>query len=229
MRRLLKWILVFFIASLISGCEQVSQAFYCKLGYKSARISSFHTAIQLLNKCLELKSLSIDQKATYLQGRAWAHYSLKSYEIALSDQETSFQLRLPTRRNEFISHASFLRKLNRFEESLQPLLKAKKIDETRGHPSMMTQYNLGWSYYELGRYDEAIAAFTTGIPSQPDYPFVFLRRGFAYDKTKNAAGAESDFSRFVTLFRKGKMGLPESAVIEIRKLSINYEVLKGVL
>ena len=229
MQRSLKWILILFIASLISGCEEISQGFYCKLGFKMARISSFQTAIQLLNKCLELKSLSIDQKATYLQGRAWSHYSLKNYEIALSDQETSFQLKPPTSHNEFINHATYLRKLNRFEDSLKPLLKLKKIDELQGHPSMMTQYHLGWSYYELGRYDEAIEAFTTGIPSQPDYAFVYLRRGFAYDKTKNTANAESDFSRFVTLFKKREIALPESVATEIRKLSVNYEVLKDVL
>ncbi len=61
---------------------------------------------------------------------------------------------------------------------------------------MMTQYHLGWSLSALGRYDEAVQAFTRGISDQPDYPFVYWRRGLAYEALHQSENARADFDQF---------------------------------
>jgi len=113
--------------------------------------------------------------------------------------------------------------------SLEPLLKAEVLDERSGHVSMMTQYNLGWSLYELGKYEEAISAFTKGIQDQPDYPFVYFRRGLAYDKIERVEKAESDFVEFVSFFENEDVGFNERFSRELIEASQIYTELKVLL
>lgn len=227
MNQPLKGIVACIFSLLLAGCDQVQKAAFCDLGYKFAQGDNYEIATSLLSKCLNLESLSNEHRAIYLQARAWSHYSLENFEQALSDQEESFDLRPPATHREFINHASYLRKLDKFQESLDPLIKAETIDEKHGHPSMMTQYNLGWSLYELGRYEEAIEAFSKGVPHQPDYPFVFFRRGLAYDRIGETENARIDFAKFVDLFGSTKMDFPGSFLIELESVKSRYEVLRN--
>ncbi len=160
---LLKRSLVFFAASLLVGCGQFSELIYCDYGYGAVKNNFFQIGANLLNKCLELEHLSIGEQATYLQGRAWAHHNLENNKQALTDQELAFELKPPTQYHEFINHADYLRRLQLFQESLNVLMSAQKIDELNGHSSMVTQYNLGWSLYKLNRFEESIQAFSTAI------------------------------------------------------------------
>ena len=75
---------------------------------------------------------------------------------------------------------------------------------------MVTQYNLGWSLYKLNRFEESIQAFTKGIPQQPDYPFVYLRRGLAYYKLGRSVNAKEDFSDFLLLIGEQEVNIPET-------------------
>lgn len=219
-----------FLTFSLPGCGQIDKWYYCGYGHKNAENKNYETAIRLLDNCLELGSLLPKQQVFYLQTRAWAHFSLDNYSKALQDQEKSFKLIPPTTHREFINHAAYLRMVGRSLESLEPLLKAEVLDERDGrHPSMMTQYNLGWSLYEIGRYDEAIAAFTKGIPSQPDYPFVYFRRGLAYDKIDQVKKAESDFAEFVTFFEIEDSVFNERFSNELKEMSLKYSELKILL
>ena len=74
---------------------------------------------------------------------------------------------------DYINFAMYLRRVGHYEDSLRALHSAENLDKANDHPAMMTQYQIGWTLSALGRYDEAVTAFTRGIPDQPDYPFVY--------------------------------------------------------
>jgi tetratricopeptide (TPR) repeat protein len=223
-----RWIALTLTPLLLSACGQVDKWYYCGYGQKNAQDGRYEVALELLGKCLELKSLSAEQRAFYLQSRAWSYFSLDDFDNALDDQQQSFRLVAPTTRDELINYAAYLRMAGRVQQSLEPLREAEALDERDGHSSMMTQYNLGWSLYELGRYDEAIAAFSRGIPSQPDYPFVYFRRGLAYDRVGRTDEADADFIEFVSFFENEDVVFNERFENELRELSGRYPEL-GVL
>jgi len=104
----------------------------------------------------------------------------------------------------------------------------KKIDQMQGHPSMMTQYNLGWSLYKIGRFEVAIEAFNTGIPIQPDYAFVYFRRGLAYVKLGKEAQAKEDFSEFLILVGDQEVNIPAELKKEVLKLPDEYTAIKNL-
>lgn len=222
----LKRFLVFCTASLLAGCGQMFELVYCDYGYGAVKNNFYQTGVNLLDKCLELEHLSTAQQATYLQGRAWAHHNLENNEQALTDQKKAFALRTPTQYHEFINHAAYLRRLQLFQESLDALVPAQKIDDLNGHPSMMTQYNRGWSLYRLNRFEESVRAFTKGIPQQPDYPFVYLRRGLAYYKLGESGNAREDFSEFIILIGEQEVNIPETIKQELRELPSEFNDIK---
>ena len=109
MRQPLKWIAIPLSLLLLGGCSQAKKWYYCGYGHKSAQNKDYENSINLLDSCLEFKSLSPEQQAFYLQTRAWAHFSLDNFNSALRDQEESFKLIPPTAHSEFINHAAYLR------------------------------------------------------------------------------------------------------------------------
>ncbi|MBA2933139.1 tetratricopeptide repeat protein [Sphingomonas sp. CGMCC 1.13654] len=57
---------------------------------------------------------------------------------------------------------------------------------------MKYHYHRGWLLSLMGRYEEAVADFSAGLETQPDYPYVFLRRACAYGRLGYIAEARSD-------------------------------------
>ncbi|MCP4432855.1 MAG: tetratricopeptide repeat protein [Gammaproteobacteria bacterium] len=224
----LKKLSLFIAVLLLIGCDQVFETVYCDYGQGGIENQFFETGVNLLNECLLLNHLTDQQQAKYLQTRAWAHYNLQNNELALDDQQTAFQLQPPTQHYEYINHAAYLRRMQRYTESLLPLKKAQKLDKTVGVPNMMTQYNLGWSLYELGRYEEAIEAFNKGIPQQPDYPFVYLRRGLAFYQQGKQKSAQEDFSEFLLLIGDQEVNLPVELKKDIEILPSAYGEIRNL-
>ncbi len=214
---------------LLTGCGQFFEMVYCDYGYGAVQNNFYQTGINLLNKCLELNRLSTDQRSKYFQGRAWAHYNLDNNKAALADQESAFELKPPTQHFEYINHAAYLRRLELFHESLVPLKAALNLDQLGAHASMMTQYNLGWSLYELGRFDEAHEAFTTGIRHQPDYAFAYLRRGLVFYHQGKKASARENFSDFLMLTADQSVNIPSALKKEIKELPSEYAEIKKFL
>jgi tetratricopeptide (TPR) repeat protein len=183
--------------ALLSACDSVTDAgSYCINGEQAVRSSQYPGAIDLLSKCLEQSRLDADERARTLKLRAWAYQSLRQDLQAVADEEAAFHLDPRFEYRDYINLAMYLRRVGRFEESLQAVHSAEEMQEPQDHPAMMTQYHLGWTLSALGRYDEAVQAFTRGIPDQPDYPFVYWRRGLAYEALKQPENARADFDRF---------------------------------
>lgn len=172
----------------------------CDSGQDAAHSGKYPEAVELLARCLSDNNLSVDSRTRALQARAWAHANLKQHQLAVSDQEAAFALKAPSDYREFINYASYLRSVKRYEDSLRALRSAEAFEASSGTPSMMTHYNLGWTLHELGRYEEAAQAFSKGIPAQPDYPFVYWRRGLAFDAMGRKEDARKDFETFAMRF-----------------------------
>jgi tetratricopeptide (TPR) repeat protein len=176
----------------LSGCARnEAPAAICQAGSDVAHKGEYQQAVDILSTCLAMSGLSNDDRAEALEVRAWSYSNMKRDELAVRDQESAYKLRPPSEYRQFINYASYLRRVGRMQDSLSAVLEA----ETRegGKVSMMTQYNKGWSLLELGRYQEAVEAFSKGIPIQPDYAFVYWRRGLAYDGLGDRKQARADF------------------------------------
>jgi tetratricopeptide (TPR) repeat protein len=183
---------------LAAGCGNDVADALCESGTKLAREGRHEEALPVIASCLGQTGLSDMTRAHALQSRAWSHSNLSQHEPALADQEAAFKLRPAKDHREFINYAVYLRNAGRHEQSLYAVLSAERA-EGGSRPSMMTQYHKGWSLSELGRHKEAVEAFTEGIPQQPDYAYVYWRRGLAHEALGNKELAARDFERCAQL------------------------------
>ena len=172
----------------------------CEVGDNAARSGRHEEAVSSLTQCLDTPWLTKESRRNALEARAWSFANTDSPMRAVADQEEAFRLKHPNEYHEWINFASYLRAADRLEDSLNAIYSAEKLGSSE--PSMMTQYNLGWTLYELGRNEEAIAAFSRGIPNQPDYLFVYWRRGLAFERMGNSEEAKTDFRMVDALLKK---------------------------
>ena len=209
-----------FVPALVSmgllGCSlEPGSSSDCELGYSKASSGNFQEALPLITRCLDSKNIDVETRRQAFLARAWTHSNLLNSEAAVTDQESAFQISPAADYREFINYASYLRFVNRVRDSLAPLKSAEALEMASGQPSMMTQYNLGWSLQELGQHDEAVTVFSRGIPVQPDYAFVYYRRGISLDALARKAEAKADFQKAADLLKStdtestsGKILLP---------------------
>lgn len=191
------FIFLAFIGFILSGCEQVWSD-KCQLAENYARSSEHDLAIEYASECLETDDLNNKSRLSAYRARAWSSYSLNQFERAVEDQQ--FVVRLaPTNYYDLINYSLYLRRLDRYEESLEFALLAEKNEQNANGSSMMTQYHLGWAYRDVGKYELAVDAFTKGIHYQPDYAHVYWQRGLAYDALHEKENAKADFELFASL------------------------------
>lgn len=184
--------------TLLFGCSnsEVPGAI-CQAGSDAAHKGEYQQAVNVLSACLALPGVSTNDRAEALEARAWSYSNLKQHLLAVRDQEEAYKLRPPSQYRQYINYASYLRRVGRVQDSLSAVLEAEAMEA--GRISMMTQYNKGWSLLELGRYQEAVEAFTKGVPIQPDYAFVYWRRGLAYEGLGDNTQARADFEKSARL------------------------------
>lgn len=182
----------------MAGCGNDAAEALCDSGTRLAREGRHEQAVPAIAECLAQPGLSDMTRAHALQSRAWSHSSLSHHALALADQEAAFKLRPAKDHREFINYAVYLRLAGRHEQSLYAALSAERA-EGGSKPRMMTQYHKGWALAELGRHKEAVEAFTEGIPDQPDYAYVYWRRGLAHEALGNKELASRDFERCAQL------------------------------
>lgn len=104
----------------------------------------------------------------------------------------------------YIRNAVKFRADKNYPAALSEIEKHNSCDLKAGSDSRMSYfYHLGWTYYEMGEYDRAIAAFTEGLKTQPDYLHAYVRRGLAFEKIGNFKSANNDFSRAYKLGMEG--------------------------
>lgn len=90
-----------------------------------------------------------------------------------------------------INAASIARLQGKPEQALD-LLDALRSKLTR-EPGMKFFYHRGRTLMMLGRYDEAVADFTSGIANQPDYSSAYFLRGCAHSALGEPSAALADY------------------------------------
>ena len=167
----------------------------CDHAIKLARNNDYQPAIQMANICIANNNTDTNSRIWGYRALAWGYFGLSDFSNAAKYQRIVLSLG-GYNYNDNINAGLFFRFVNELDESLKVLKWVDKLDKKENRISIQTQYHLGWTYYELGNYEQAIKAFTNGILSQSDYAFVYYRRGLAYHSLGRKEEAKSDFIKF---------------------------------
>jgi tetratricopeptide (TPR) repeat protein len=189
----------------VSGDMPFSMDDICYVGYEEVRSGDLEKSIQLLTLCVTSDATSPEALRRGYIARAWAYHNVGRMPEAVADQEAAFTI-APANYGELINYALYLRLAGRALDSLEPLRKAERIENAKGYTSMMTQYHLGWSLQELGRHEEAVAAFSKGIPRQTDFAYAYFRRGLSLEVLGRKDDAKRDFEKVATLIATPSKG-----------------------
>lgn len=96
-----------------------------------------------------------------------------------------------------VSMAAVARNSGDLKQSIEIL---NGIAERHGtDQGMRYYYHRGWTLTALGRFDEAVAAFSEGMKTQPDYAWAFMKRGCAYASTGQHARALDDVDQAIAI------------------------------
>ena len=80
------------------------------------------------------------------------------------------------------------------DEALREISYAAKFDEDGPGtgPGMAYHVHLGKTLHKKGQFEEAIEAFTNGIPKQPSYYYVRFHRALSYEAVGDLLAAKTD-------------------------------------
>lgn len=99
-----------------------------------------------------------------------------------------------------VSVASVNRSQGKYEDSLAALAtSATKNPDGKG---MRYYYHRGWTLSAMGRYDEAVASFTSGMETQADYPWSYVMRGCAHAAVGDFNDAADDVRHGLSIFQR---------------------------
>jgi tetratricopeptide (TPR) repeat protein len=199
----------------------------CVSGQDAIQRRAYSTALSHLTRCLEIRGLSNRDVAAALQMRAQAHSETGNPLKASEDYRRSIGLRPPDIAWDLLPLGIYLREAGKHAESLEVLQRALTLDEDGpgSGPGMAVYFHLGWTLHELRRFDEAVDAYTTGIPKQPRFEGIYLRRALAYEALGNRDGARADLARIIAIGTARGLD-PAQAPDEYRKKFVEYDMLK---
>lgn len=98
-----------------------------------------------------------------------------------------------------VRRSAIFRKIGEPDRALAEL---DTLDREHGpYSGMKYHYHRGWTLSDLGRFEEAIVQFNTGIEQQPDYAFAYARRACAHASIGRIENALDDARRALDLTR----------------------------
>lgn len=192
---------------LSTACSQQAPAsLYCIPGYEKLKAGQYVQARELLTRCVNSAAISDSNRRNGYLDRAMANDSLGEHQAAVRDQEAAFAINGEKAYGELINYTLYLRQAGRLEDSLGAIQQAQRMDQEEGVVTMPVQYHLGWTLQALGRHQEAVEAFTVGLPAQPDFAAVYYRRGVSYEVLGQQGKAREDFKRVSQLLQTPSRG-----------------------
>ena len=95
----------------------------------------------------------------------------------------------------------YLRETKDYAGALRALADAGKYDEDGpgSGPGMAVAYHTGLTLHAAGRYADAVAAYSKGIPKQPDYALAYYNRALSYEAIGDKSKARQDFAKAAEL------------------------------
>ena len=91
----------------------------------------------------------------------------------------------------YIRKAIDLRGSGKYNESLAEIEKHGACDKSEIRMSYF--YHKGWTYHEMGEYQNAVDAFSRGLETQPDYFYAHWRRGLSYEALGDTVQAQKNY------------------------------------
>jgi tetratricopeptide (TPR) repeat protein len=192
----------------LAGCADKFGATDCERGYRLAHEGDFAAAKKTLSRCLAAQDLSSSQKRSALIAQAWVHGNLDDELSAATSYDEAFRIAPAADYREMINASVSYRYAKRYKDALQMNIAAAELDGGKYADSMMIQYQLGWSYQLNGEHELAVAAFTKGIPLQPDFAYALWRRALSYEALGRSEKAKADLLAASSLFLKGDLSKP---------------------
>jgi tetratricopeptide (TPR) repeat protein len=114
-----------------------------------------------------------------------------------------------------------LRAAGSYQEALEQLELHNRCDKS---PVRMSYYyHLGWTYHEMGRYEEALQAYDNGLRTQPDYLYAYWRRGLAHEALGQTEKAARDYQRAYA------MGMERNPVRFLQQMEENPDIAEKLL
>lgn len=159
---------------------------YSSRGKLKADLGRFDDALADYSAAIGLKS---DSSEAYVN-RGLIYLQTGRNEEALRDFTTALSLDPATNFKAYSERAIVNKRMGRYEAAINDYLRAADINPG----SADIHYNLGNLYAQIGRYEDALSAYSKAISSgagpQPDY---FNNRGIVYRKLGREKEAQQDF------------------------------------
>jgi len=186
------------MALVVTGAQ--AQMDPCDLGVQAAKRKEHPVAISHYTACLRT-AVTLPDRARALRNRALSYNELRQYALAVEDQRQALSLEAPTTVWPLVMMSVYYRGVKQYEAALAALKAATKLDEDGPGtgPGMAVYYHTGQTLHAMGRYQEAIEAYTLGIPKQPDFGYALYRRALSYEAIGNREMAKRDLFRAAEL------------------------------
>ncbi|HKE02946.1 MAG TPA: tetratricopeptide repeat protein [Blastocatellia bacterium] len=132
------------------------------IGLAYYQLKDYKSAIQPLEKALELKRKENRNDPDLYRGLGQSHMMLKNYEKALPYFETLVRIQMNVAANYYLLGVTYAN-LNRAEEASDAFQKSVKLDPKDSD----SWYYLGVAHFRAGRLNDAIAALRSGTAADP--------------------------------------------------------------
>jgi tetratricopeptide (TPR) repeat protein len=132
------------------------------IGLANYQLKDYKSAIQPLEKALELKRVANRNDPDLYRALGQSHMMIKSYEKALPYFQDLVRMQMNVAANFYLLGVTYAN-LNRAGEASEAFQKAVKLDPKDAD----SWYYLGVAHFRAGRLNEAIAALRSGMAADP--------------------------------------------------------------
>src|SRR5687767_14148047 len=126
-----------------------------------------------------------------------AHYKGRQYEPAVKELKEAIQ-QSPEWDDPHYVLALSLTELNRLTEAIEEYKKVIEL-AIKDEPKILSYYNMGIAYSDLGKYEEAIKSYQQAIKLDPTLSKPHNNLGLAYAALGRLAEAEAEFAEAIRL------------------------------
>ena len=206
-----------------NGAAQVSA---CESGQAAIENRLFSVALSHLTRCLESAGLSDRNLTAILHMRAVAYSNTGEPRKASEDYRRSLGIKPPEVAWDLIPLGIYLRQAGQHRESLEILQRALTLDEDGPGtgPGMAVYFHLGWTLHELRRFGEAISTYTKGIPKQPNFEGIYLRRALSHEAMGEREKARMDLIKVIDIGKARGLD-PANALSDYKTKFVEYGLI----
>lgn len=199
----------------VCACAQEVPRTACERGYKFAYEGVFADARDNLEACLSGVSSNLHERRRALIAMGWTKSNLDDDVGASAAYDAAFQISPASDYAEMVNASVSYKHAKRYADALKMNIAAANWESGKYAQSMMTQYQLGWSYQLNGMHEKAVEAFDKAIPYQSDFAYAYWRRAVSYEALGNAGKAKADLDTASSLFVESESSKPLKLTVRV--------------